>query len=202
MLRIAIVLVQVMSIGATGILIVSYLRLSDILSSRHQHLSRLITVRIKSFSTSNIHHSFIITGSNKKYKPLQCGGTLFACSKSEASKGETLNKMCDDKSLSLAEAASDCAKHADWLYEHCSAREQYDYVQLKNFNESQDPELLWRFGRACDCLYTFSSASKEEKAAAIRDGLKAVQKAVGINPKNSSAFLVSFNCMLILIKYS
>ena len=196
-LRIAIVLVQVMLTGTTGIVIVSYLRISDILSSRHQHLSRLIAVRIKSFSTSNFHHSIIIIGSNKtEYKSLQCDTILFEGSKIEASKGKTLNKMCDNTSVSLAEAASDCAEHADWLYEHCSAREQYDYVQLKNFNESQDPDLLWRFGRACHCLYVFSSASKEEKAAAIRDGLKAAQKAVEIDQISSYAFLVSFNTIV------
>ena len=86
--------------------------------------------------------------------------------------------------------------HADWLNEHQSAEEQYHYVESQNFRHSQDPELLWRFGRACHCVYSYSVAStKEVKAAAIKDGLKAVEKAVQLDLCNANAFVVSlYDC--------
>ena len=82
--------------------------------------------------------------------------------------------------------------HADWLNDHRSAEEHYDYVESQKFRHSQDPELLWRFGRACHCVYSYSTvATKEVKAAAIKDGLKAVEKAVQIDLCNADAFVVS-----------
>ena len=81
--------------------------------------------------------------------------------------------------------------HADWLNEHRSAEEQYHHAESQNFRHSQDPELLWRFGRACHCVYSYSTvATKEVKAAAIQDGLRAVEKAVQIDPQNANAFVV------------
>ena len=87
---------------------------------------------------------------------------------------------------------SNSISHADWLNEHRSAEEQYRYVESQHFGHSLDPELLWRFARACHCVYAYAtSATKEAKAAAIKDGLKAVEKAVELDPNNADAFVVS-----------
>ena len=87
---------------------------------------------------------------------------------------------------------SDQLSHADWLNEHRSAEDQYHHAESQNFRHSQDPELLWRFGRACHCIYSYSTvATKEVKAAAIQDGLRAVEIAVQINPGNANVFVVS-----------
>lgn len=87
------------------------------------------------------------------------------------------------KSCSIAQA--------DSMYERQSATKQYNYVVSQKFNNSENPEILWRYGRACFCFYDYSSASKEEKAAAIIDGLRAAQKAVLLDPENAYAFVVS-----------
>jgi hypothetical protein len=95
-----------------------------------------------------------------------------------------------DHSLPI-EARSEIISHADWLNDHQSADKQYEYVTLQNFRDSEDPELLWRYGRACHCFYTYSDTAKETtKAAAIWDGLSAVEKAVYIDSKNANAFMV------------
>ena len=83
--------------------------------------------------------------------------------------------------------------NADWLNQHQSAEKEYDYVKSQCFNESQDAELLWRFGRACYRIYHHSNASNEVKANAVRDGLKACEKAVELEPRNSFAFTVSMH---------
>ena len=85
--------------------------------------------------------------------------------------------------------------NADILHEHGSAEEQYSYVHLQNFKDSQDPELVWRFGRACYCIYTYSSATKKMKTTVIMNGLKAVERAVQLDSQNANAFVVglSFN---------
>ena len=80
--------------------------------------------------------------------------------------------------------------HADWLNDHESADKQYDYAKLQNFSDSEDPELLWRYGRACHCFYTYSDAAIEARAAAVWDGLSAVEKAVLIDSQNANAFVV------------
>ena len=80
--------------------------------------------------------------------------------------------------------------HADWLNDHESADKQYDYAKLQNFSDSEDPELLWRYGRACHCFYTYSDAAIEARAAAVWDGLSAVKKAVHIDSQNANAFVV------------
>ena len=90
----------------------------------------------------------------------------------------------------LTEMKSESIAHADWLNDHQSADKQYEYVKLQNFRDSEDPELLWRYGRACHCFYTYSDAAKEAKAAAIWDGLSAVEKAVHIDSQNANAFMV------------
>ena len=51
-------------------------------------------------------------------------------------------------------------------------------------------ELLWRYGRAYHCFYTYSGAATEARAAAIWDGLSAVEKAVHIDSQNANAFVV------------
>ena len=89
------------------------------------------------------------------------------------------------------EARSEIIAHADWLNDHQSADKQYEYVKLQNIRDSDDPELLWRYGRACHCFYTYSDMAREAaKAAAVWDGLSAVEKAVHIDSQNANAFVV------------
>ena len=95
-----------------------------------------------------------------------------------------------DQDQTLTGMRSEAIAHADWLNDHQNADKQYEYVKVQNFRDSEDPELLWRYGRACHCFYTYSDAAKEAKAAAIWDGLSAVEKAVHIDSQNANAFVV------------
>ena len=151
------------------------------------------------FKWPKVKH-FKLTGRNQKI----FAGTLMALFQAAAIREETEQKniylessrhqVCEKEEQELA--ISSIAKNADWLNEHRSAEEQYRYVELQNFGHSQDPELLWRFARACYCIYAYStSATKEAKAAAIKDGLKAVEKAVELDPDNADAFVVTIHTM-------
>lgn len=102
-----------------------------------------------------------------------------------------LKNDSQDQALAEKTTKSKCIAHADWLNDYQSAEEQYEYVKLKKFKESQDPELLWRFGRACHCVYTYSNAAQEVKAAALWEGLSVMERAVCIDSQNANAFVVS-----------
>lgn len=98
---------------------------------------------------------------------------------------------CESQEHILGEMRSHSVTEADSMHEHQSAVKQYNYVVSQKFNESENPEFLWRYGRACHCFYAYASASEEEKATAIMDGLKATEKAVLLDPQNAHAFVVS-----------
>ena len=119
-----------------------------------------------------------------------CGGNFIL----KFSDGIRFKKMetisVKDQDQTLTEMRSESIAHADWLNDHQSADKQYEYVTLQNFRDSEDPELLWRYGRACHCFYTYSDAAKQLKAAAIWDGLSAVEKAIHIDSQNANAFVV------------
>lgn len=98
---------------------------------------------------------------------------------------------CESQERIFGEIRSCSIAQADSMYECQSATKQYNYVVSQKFNESENPEILWRYGRACHCFYAYSSASKEEKSAAIMDGLRATERAVLLDPQNAYAFVVS-----------
>ena len=98
---------------------------------------------------------------------------------------------CQERIIS-EEMKSHSICQADSIHEHQNAVKQYNYVVSNKFNQLENPETLWRYGRACYCFYSYSSTSKEEKGTAIMDGLKATEKAVLLDPQNAHAFLVSF----------
>ena len=167
-----------------GIALISYLCLS---ATTDLHLSRLLTVVRNKSSTYNFSHS---KRNGRGFSHVLFGENLIMlfqgiCLK----KNEVMAVKHQDRAS--AETISKSIAHADWLNDHQSAEEEYDFVKQQNFQDSQDPELLWRFGRACHCVYTYSNAAKEVKAAAIWDGLSAVEKAVHIDSKNANAFVVS-----------
>ena len=128
-----------------------------------------------------------------------CGGNLFhKIILFEAM--ETIPAKDQDHTFLPTEARSDIIAHADWLNDHQSADKQYEYVKLQNFQNSEDPELLWRYGRACHCFYTYSDTAREAaKAAAIWDGLSAVEKAVHIDSQNANAFVVRSSILYMII---
>ena len=116
------------------------------------------------------------------------------------------SSICKSQEHISGETRSHSIAQADSIYEYQSAVKQYNYVLLHELNKSENPESLWRYGRACYCLYyAHSSASKEEKATTIMDGLKAIEKAILLDPQNAHAFVVSFmhittvHCNLIII---
>ena len=109
------------------------------------------------------------------------------------------SSICKSQEHISGETRSHSIAQADSIYEYQSAVKQYNYVLLHELNKSENPESLWRYGRACYCLYAYSSASKEEKATAIMDGLKATEKAVLLDPQNAHAFVVSLCTSLLYI---
>ena len=160
-----------------GIALISYLCLS----------SRLPTDVRNKWSTNNFSHSKRNGGA---FNHILCCGNLRILFQSIRFK--TIERMAvTNQDQASAETISKSIAHADWLNDHQSAEEEYEYVKQQNFKDSQDPELLWRFGRACHCVYTYSNTAKAVKAAAIRDGLSAVEKAVHIDSQNANSFVVS-----------
>ena len=168
-----------------GFALISYLRLSTTTSDLQ--LSKLLTIVRMKLSTCNFHSRIRNSG---EYSRMLYGGNLILM----FSEGIHFKKMetirVKDQDQTLTEMRSENIACADWLNDHQSADKQYEYVKLQNFRDSEDPELLWRYGRACHCFYTYSDAAKQLKAAAIWDGLSAVEKAVHIDSQNANAFVV------------
>ena len=167
-----------------GIALISYLCLS---ATTDLHLSRLLTVVRNKSSTYNFSHS---KRNGRGFSHVLFGENLIMLFQGICFKKNEMMAVKHQDQAS-AETISKSIAHADWLNDHQSAEEQYEYVKQQNFKDSQDPELLWRFGRACHCIYTYFNTAKAVKAAAIRDGLSAVEKAVHIDSKNANIFVVS-----------
>ena len=183
-----------------GIALISYLRLST--TTNGFQLSGMLSIARTKLSTYNFHSSCNsrITGTSWGRSHFLFGGNLTFSEGFCFQKMETVPVKDLDQTFSDTERRpenNNTIAHADWLNEHQSADAQYEYVRLQNFKDSADPELLWRYGRACHCYYTYSDGEKEAKAAAIWDGLSAVEKAVHIDSQNSNAFVVRHNvtCM-------
>ena len=163
------------------------LRSLRLLNIRHFHLKRLFIARNVSLWRTK-------RGTNQR---LYAGifMALFQCVllKSDNKRPTSYSKsqqVCKSKEEKpLTETSSNFTVNADILHEHGSAEEQYSYVDLQNFKDSQDPELLLRFGRVCYCIYTYSSATKM-KTAVIMNGLKAVERAIQLDSQNADAFVV------------
>ena len=171
-----------------GIALISYLRLST--TTKEQQLSYIARTRL---STCKFHRQ--ISSKLKGYSSCMllqlCGGNLFHNIMILFETMEMIPAKDQDRTFLPTEARSEIIAHADWLNDHQSADKQYEYVKLQNFRNSEDPELLWRYGRACHCFYTYSDTAREAaKAAAIWDGLSAVEKAVHIDSQNANAFVV------------
>ena len=165
-----------------GIALISFLRLSTTTINDLQLNSLLSMVRGR-LSTYNFHHR---RRNIKRFSHMLYGSNLIS-QDIRFKKMEMTSTIKNQEHVPLVETS---IAHADWLNDHQSAEKQYEYVKLQNFKDSEDPELLWRYGRACHCIYTYSEATKEAKAAAIWDGLSAVEKAVHIDFQNANAFVV------------
>ena len=179
-----------------GIALISYLRLSTTTSDLQ--LSKLLTIVRTKLSTCNFH-SWI--GNRRGCSRMLYGGNLILILSEgiHFKKMETIPVKDQDQTLTRSE---NIIARADWLNDHQSADKQYEYVRLQNFRNSEDPELSWRYGRACHCFYTYSDAAKEAKAAAIWDGLSAVEKAVHIDSQNANAFIVRPRILCAVIWYT
>lgn len=174
-----------------GIALISCLKFSAIVGSFQ--LRELPAILRNKLSTSNFHYNSSRSGI--RYSPtLYDSGFMAMLSRRTQFKATEQTKAKQEHKtfqLTLAETPPKSIAYADWLNVNESAEKQYEYVKSQKFMDSEDPELLWRFGRACHCIYTYSNAAKEVKAAAIWDGLSAVEKAVLADSKSSNAFVVS-----------
>ena len=101
----------------------------------------------------------------------------------------------DPKQFSNSESI---IEHADELFHSGGVDVVYEY--LSSFVETlQDPDILWRFGRACGVMYKFLANDKQSRIKVVQRGLDALECALKINDKSSHILHVS--CLLYIIKY-
>lgn len=83
-------------------------------------------------------------------------------------------------------------EHADKLFHTTGVDVVYDY--LSSFSETvQDPNILWRFGRACGVMYKFLARDRQSRKEMVQRGLNALEWALKINDQNSHTLHVSYS---------
>ena len=78
-----------------------------------------------------------------------------------------------------------CVEHMDKLYYSKGADAVYEYVGplIENIH---DPEVLWRYGRACGVMYKCLVEDRQQKTEVVKKGLRAVERAMEIYPAQNS----------------
>ena len=78
------------------------------------------------------------------------------------------------------------------------------YTYLWRHRDTDNPDVLWRFGRACSQMFKFrkklDSITAKQLGIVVKEGVNAVTKASKLDAKNPHCFYVSMQQSLCTIK--
>lgn len=73
----------------------------------------------------------------------------------------------------------------DKLYYSNGADAVYEYVG-PHIEDIHNPEVLWRYGRACGVMYKCLVEDRQQKTEVVKKGLRAIERAMEIQPAQNS----------------
>lgn len=87
-----------------------------------------------------------------------------------------------------------CIQHMDDLYFSKGADVVYEYTDPL-IDSINDPEVLWRYGRACGVMYKCLVVDRPQKLEVVKKGLKALERAMELYQAQNS------HCIHVRTKY-